>query len=112
MFRAFLFTLFIILALVIGWHLIFPIMGGVIAITATIWFALLASIVVFCIAVMMLFALTGFGIVAICVFFAVWTGVAVVLFPVIFPILLPLFIIFLFVAIYRKVKRNRNPYSH
>lgn len=95
-------TIIILLALVIGWHLIFPILGGVIAITATAWLVIVASIVAFCIAILLLFILTGAGIFILAIFALIWIIVAVVLFPILFPILVPLFILFLFISYLRR----------
>lgn len=95
-------TIVILLALVIGWHLIFPILGGVIAITATAWLVIIGSIVAFCIGILLLFILTGAGIFVLAIFVLIGMIIAVVLFPILFPILIPLFILFLFISYLRR----------
>lgn len=95
-------SIVILIALVVGWHLIFPILGGVIAITATAWIFIVGSIAAFCIAILLLFIFTGVGIFVLGIFALIWTVIAVVLFPFLFPILIPLFIIFLFISLLRR----------
>lgn len=92
----------ILLALVIGWHLIFPILGGVIAITSIAWLVIVGSITAFCIAILLLFVFTGVGIFVLGIFVLIWIVIAVVLFPFLFPILIPIFIIFLFISVLRR----------
>ena len=104
-------SIIILLALVIGWHLIFPILGGVIAITAIAWLVIVGSIVAFCIAIMFLFVLTGTGIFVLGIFALIWMVVAVVLFPVLFPLLIPLFIMFLFISLLRRRQTTVVPDS-
>ena len=106
MLRALLITLLIIFAVIIGWHVFFPILGGLIAISAIIWLILLGGIGAFCIAVSLLFILGSGGAIVLGIIFGIWTIIAIALFPVIFPILLPLFIIFLFINYARKRSRN------
>lgn len=100
-----LFTLILLLILIIGWHIIFPLMGGVIAFSVAAWGALIASVVAFCVAIMLLFVLTGVGIFTLGAVFFVWTLLAILLFPVIFPIIVPLLIIFFFISYFRR-KQN------
>ncbi len=113
MLKAFFLTLMIVLVLVIGSHLFFPtlaavIAGGIIAFTAQAWAILVASVVIFCVAVMLLFILTGTGFLILGIGAFVWTLLAIILFPVIFPIIVPLFIIFLFLSyFFRRQKRKK-----
>lgn len=95
-------SIIILLGLVIGWHLIFPILGGAIAITATAWLFIVGSIAAFCIGILLLFVFTGVGILVLAVLALGWTVLAVVLFPILFPILIPLFIIFMFISVLRR----------
>jgi hypothetical protein len=100
-------SILILLALVIGWHLLFPLMGGVIAITATVWFVIVGSIVAFCIGILLLFVFTGVGIFLLGLLALIGTIAAIVLFPILFPILLPLFVVFLFVSYVRRRHQDR-----
>lgn len=94
------------LAFIIGWHLLFPIVGGIIAFTALAWGILLASIVIFCVAILLVFIFTGTGVFVLGVFAFVWMILAVIFFPIIFPVILPLFILFLLVSYFHRRKRR------
>lgn len=100
-------SILILLALVIGWHLLFPLMGGVIAITAAAWFVIVGSIAAFCIGILLLFVFTGIGIFIMGLLALIGTIAAIIFFPLLFPILLPLFIVFLFVSYIRRRHQNR-----
>ena len=100
-------SILILLVLVVGWHLLFPLMGGVIAITATAWLVIVGSIAAFCIGILLLFIFTGVGIFIMGLLALIGTVVAIVLFPILFPILLPLFVVFLFVSYIRRRHQNR-----
>lgn len=95
-------TIVLLLALVIGWHVLFPVLGGVIAITATAWVFIVGSILAFCIAILLVFLFTGIGIFILSLLVLVWTVLSIVLFPILFPILIPLFIIFMFISYWRR----------
>ena len=100
------FLVFLILVLVIGWHIIFSILGGVFLIGATAWGIAIVSVMVFAIGILMLFLFTGVAGIVIGVLFAIWTIIAIILFPILFPLLLPLFIIYAFISFTRKCKKN------
>lgn len=97
--------LVIILAIVIGWHVIFAILGGAIVIGAAVWGIAIVSIVVFCFAVLLLFLFTGIGTLIIGSILVVWTLIAILLSPILLPILLPLLIVFGFICYTRRKKR-------
>ena len=101
------FLVFFILALVIGWHIIFALLGGAIVVTTGVWTMAVIGIVVFCIAILITFFLTGLAGILLGVFFAIWTVVAVIAFPILFPILLPLFIIYAFISMMRRKKKDK-----
>jgi hypothetical protein len=105
MLKALIATMIVILILVLGWHILFPLLGGVIAISALVWGLIIGSILIFCLVILLLFALGGIGVFIVGGLFAVWTLIAIVLFPVLFPILLPLLIIWIFVAVLRSNKK-------
>lgn len=102
------FLIFLILALVVGWHILFAILGGAIAIGAGIWTMAVIGVVVFCIAILVVFFLTGFAGIILGIIFAIWTLVAIIAFPILFPILLPLFIIYAFVSYMRRKKNIKK----
>ncbi len=102
MLKVFFVTLAVLIALVIGWHLAFFLLGGIIAVTAATWGIIVASVVGFCAAILAIFVVTGIGIFVLGSLAAVWTIIAIILFPILFPILAPLFIILLFIAYFRR----------
>ncbi len=105
-----LFLLFLILTSVIGWHILFAlVLGGVFAISAMGLVVIIASVVVFCALVLLLFLFTIPGIFILGLIFTIWTLIAIVLFPILFPILLPLFIIFGFIAYVRRKNIRKLP---
>ena len=106
MLKTLLLALLIILIVVVGWQFAFPILGGIVAISAVAWGLTVASIVIFCTAILLLFIFTGIGALFVGAPLFVWTVIAIILFPILFPIMLPLFILFLFVALLR---RKSNP---
>ncbi len=88
----------LILLVVFGWHFIFALLGGVLIISATGIFLAIASILLFCVSVLISVSLPGAVALAMVAIFAIWTIIAIILAPVLFPIILPLFIIFSFLA--------------
>jgi hypothetical protein len=105
---AFLTAIIILLALVIGWHLAFPIFGGIIAITATVWVLLVASVVVFSVAILLALMFTGGGIFILSLIAFIWIILAIIFFPILFPIIAPLFIILLFVSYFRRKQLKKS----
>ena len=103
-----LFLIFLILLVVVGWHFIFALLGGVLIIGAAGIFIAIASIVIFCVAVLVSLSIPGAVALAIGGVFAIWTIVAIALAPILFPIILPLFIIFAALSI-RQKKTKRPP---
>jgi len=103
------FLICFILLVVIGWHFIFGLLGGVLVIGATGILMAIASIVIFCVA--MLFSLSFPAAVMALVIggvFALWTLTAIILAPVLFPIVLPLFIIFAFLSVKQRQKQIKK----
>lgn len=88
----------LILMVIVGWHFIFALLGGVLIIGAAGIFIAIASIAIFCVSLLICLSLPGTIALAIGVIFAIWTIVAIILAPILFPIVLPLFIIFAFIA--------------
>ncbi len=90
---------FLILFIVLGWHFIFALFGGVLIIGAAGIFIAITSIVLFCVAVLIVLTLPGSVALVLGAVFAIWTITAIILAPILFPIVLPLFIIFAALAI-------------
>lgn len=89
---------------VLGFHLLLPILGIAIAISAAAWGMIVASIVIFSIAALLLFAIPGFLVFLVLLVTLGWLVLAIVLFPIIFPIIIPIFIILAFIGYLRKKK--------
>lgn len=100
-----LFLILLILLVIGGWHFIFSLVGGALIIGAAGIFIAIVSVVMFCVAVLIILSfpyalgLTIGGI------FAIWTIIAIILAPILFPILLPLFIIFSVLVIKQKKRQ-------
>jgi len=88
----------ILLGIILGWHWLF---AGAVAITATVWAIVIASVVLFCAGILLLFILAGISVFLICIIGVMWAILAVILFPVVFPILAPLLIILFFISFIR-----------
>lgn len=84
----------LILLVILGWHFIFALLGGVLIIGAAGIFIAIASIVMFCVAVLVSLSLPGAVGLIIGGVFAIWTIIAIILTPILFPIVLPLLIIY------------------
>jgi hypothetical protein len=100
-------TLIILLTLFFFWHFFVFILGGAIAITATIWGFLVASVVLLSICILLLFILTGIGVFVVGISAFVWTLIALILFPVLFPVIAPIFIIFVFLFLCLKKRPQK-----
>ena len=97
----------LILLVIVGWHFIFALLGGVLIISAVGIFIAIASIIMFCMAVLGSLFLSGAVALAIGAIFALWTIIAIILAPILFPIVFPLFIIYAFLA---ARQRKKSPY--
>lgn len=96
-------ALLVILGVILGWHFLF---AGAIAVTATVWAIVIASVVLFCIGVLSLFILTGIGVFLIGLLGFIWAILAIALFPIVFPILVPLLIVLLFISYIRNKQKK------
>lgn len=96
-----------IVILVLGYHLLFPILGVTVAVTAGAWAIIVGTIVVMCIAGMLFFIIPGILILILSLFIALWIVLAITLFPFLFPVLIPLLIILLFLAFIRRRKYQK-----
>ena len=106
MFRSLAIALFILLLLIIGGHIALTLFTGAAVIGLSVWGFLVASVFFFSLSILLLFILTWTGALVIGVIAAIWTVVAIILFPILLPILLPLLIILFFVSY---IRRKQNP---
>lgn len=81
-----------------GWFIWFPLLGGVLVVTTAMFLPLAIFVFILCVAILLVFLVTGVGIFVLGGGAFVWTLAAIVLFPIFFPVMIPLFIVFLFVA--------------
>jgi hypothetical protein len=95
---AILISLLAMLILIVAWHLALPLLGISIAVTGAIWGVAIATVVLLCIATLLFFIFTGFGIFIIGFFVFAWTLGAIILFPLLFPLLLPILLVMIFIA--------------
>lgn len=101
------FAIAIILMLVSGWHMLFPVLPVALTMTATIWGVVVATITLLCITIVLFLVFTGLGVVLLGCFAFTWAMLAIGFFPVIFPLLAPLLVILLFIVVWRRQK-NRH----
>ena len=106
MFRSLAIALIILLLLILGGHIALVLLNGAVAVSLTVWGLLVASVFFFCLSILLFFILTWTGVLILGFIAAVWTVLAVILFPILLPILLPLFVILFFVSY---VRRKQNP---
>ena len=96
----------VMLVLVIGWHLIFPLLGIAVAVTASAWAIIVLSIVLFALSGLLFLIFPVIVIFIICLLAFAWLLISLMLFPFLFPVLAPLFIVLLFVAYLRRKKAD------
>jgi hypothetical protein len=106
-FRSLAIALVILLLLILGGHIALALLNGAVAISLTVWGLLVASVFFFCLSILLFFILTWTGVLILGFIAAVWTVLAVVLFPILLPILLPLLVILFFISYIRR-KQNSN----
>ena len=70
-----------------------------------LWGIVVATIVVFCVAILMVFVFAGIGLLILGIIVFVGVVLFSVLFPFLLPVLIPLFLIWLFVVMLRKKER-------
>jgi predicted exporter len=70
-----------------------------------VWGLMLGGIVLFCVAILLVFVLAGVGLIILGVFILVGLILAAVLFPFMLPLLIPLFVVWVFCGIFCKRKK-------
>ena len=102
--RALVIALLAIVVLIIGWHIIFPLLGIAVVMTGSVWGIVVASIALLCMGVLLLFVLPGMLILLVAAIAFIWVVIAIILAPFAFPLLVPLLVILWFVAYLRRRK--------
>lgn len=101
-----------LIILMVGWHIIFPLLGGVLIVTTGIWLMLLISIGIFAISFVLLFVITRAGILLLGLPLLILALIFIILVPVLFPIIIPLIIIFLVISYFRDRELKQKKSSH
>ena len=94
-----------LLVIVTAWHIILPLLGVSIAISAAAFGIAVGTVVLICIATMLFFIFTGLGIFIAGGVIFTWSVLAIILFPLLLPILLPVLLLMLVVAFITRNKR-------
>lgn len=100
--KALLIALVVMLVLLVGWHLILPLLGIAVVVTAAVWGVVLASVVLMALGILLFYIFSGVGVFVICVLGLIWFIGALVFFPFLFPFLVPLLILLLFIGFARR----------
>jgi hypothetical protein len=103
-----LFALLLMFIAIISWHVFIALLGGAFVIGATAWSVVVGSVFAMCVGILLLFLFTGIGILLLGLIAAIWTIVAIALFPVLFPILAPIFIIFLVISYFCRNNEKKS----
>jgi hypothetical protein len=106
------FLILLILLFAIGGHFLLGALGVTLVLTAGLWVAIIASIVIFCVAIVLFFVFTGIGMLIVGGFSLIWVILALVLFPVLLPILLPLLVVLAFIGMIRKKQAKKAQCEH
>lgn len=102
-------TLLAMLLLVLGFHILLPLLGITIAISANLWGIAISAIIIMCVMTLLLFALTGIAVFIIGLLATFFVILAIALFPLLFPILVPLLLMVLAIAhIIRRKKHDKT----
>lgn len=70
---------------------------------------IVGAVALFCAAIILVFVLAGVGVILVGGFVLVGLVVAVFMFPFMLPLLIPLFLVWLFIAILRRLGSKSNP---
>lgn len=106
--RLFIFALFVMLVLVIGYHFALPLLGVTVALTAGAWLLGVLTIVGLCLGVLLFFIIPAALVIVLAFIAFVWVVLVVSFFPILFPLLVPVLILVLVVAV---ITRRRNSRS-
>ena len=98
-------TLFVMMAIVVGFHILLPLLGITIAISATMWGFAISAIIIVSIAILLFFMLTGVALFLIAFFAAIFVLAAIILFPLLIPLLAPLLLLMCAIGVLIKKRR-------
>jgi hypothetical protein len=98
-------TLLVILAIVVGFHILLPLLGITIAISAAMWGFAISAIVVISVAILLFFLMTGLALFFIALLAAIFVLVGIIVFPLLIPVLAPLLLLMVAVAVMIKKRR-------
>lgn len=100
-------VILLILLIAIGGHYLLPLLGVAVIASSALWGVTLATVIFFCVGILLFFVFTGVGaLIIISVISFILTITALVLFPILLPLLVPLLIVLLVVGVLRR--RNQN----
>lgn len=100
-------ALTVLLVLLVGWYVFFPLLGVAVVLTTLVWAVILASVTLLAIGIALFYVLAGTGILAVCILGIIWFVGSLIIFPFLFPLLLPLLMLMLFIAYVRR-RENRE----
>ncbi len=108
MLRALAVGLIVVLLVIFAAHMAVPLVAGAITLSVGIWTFLIASVVAFCIMIVLAFVFTGIGLMIAGGAGFIWLLVTLVLFPFLLPILLPLFLVAMFISYVNKRRAKKE----
>ena len=108
MLRALAIGLMIILLVIFAVHMAIPLVAGAITLSIGIWTFLIASVIGFCVLILLAFVITGIGLVIASGAGFVWLILTLVLFPFLLPLLLPLFLVMIFISYANKRRQAEH----
>ena len=91
-------TLITMLVLVLGFHILLPLLGISVIISANMWGVAITTVVIMCIASLLFFVFTGVAMILIGVCAGLFVILAVTIFPLLFPLLAPLLLLMIAIA--------------
>lgn len=104
---AFLIAVILMLLLIVIWQVFLPLAGLTFVMTATLWTWLSITLSSFILAIILLFVITGIGVLFVGAGAFIWGIIALLLFPLLAPLILPGLIILCFCAVITRKKRVR-----
>ncbi|OGT65035.1 MAG: hypothetical protein A3J38_09800 [Gammaproteobacteria bacterium RIFCSPHIGHO2_12_FULL_45_9] len=106
---AFIIGVALILLLMALWQIFFPLAGLTFVMTAALWFWLSLTLSCITLAILLLFLVTGLGVLFVGAGVLGWGLLSLFLFPMLIPFILPGLIILCFAATITRKKRRAGP---
>lgn len=101
-------ALLAMVALIIAWHIVFPLLGMSIGITADVLAIAIGAIIMICVTSLLFFVFTGIGIIIFGVVVFIFALLASLLFPLLFPIIMPMLLVMLVIWLLVSRKPTRK----